>query len=67
MERTDPTGSVLVRFVLSVLIFPSVLRVQRDIYAESKGFSRRERKGSCRAIDLSEAFDEMFEKLLEPV
>ena len=42
-------------------------RVQRDIYAESKGFSRRERKGSCRAVDLPQVPDEVGEELLEAV
>ena len=42
-------------------------RVQRDIYAESKGFTRRERKGSCRAVDLPQVSDEVGEELLEAV
>ena len=41
--------------------------VQRDIYAESKGFTRRERKGSCRAVDLPQVSDEVGEELLEAV
>lgn len=46
---------------------PSVAGVQRNIYAESKGFTRRERKGSCRAVDLPQVSDEVGEELLEAV
>ena len=54
------SGTPLSRFLL-------FSREQRDIYAESKGFSRRERKGSCRAVDLPQVPDEVGEELLEAV
>ena len=49
------------------IITRTVIWVQRDIYAESKGFSRRERKGSCRAVDLPQVSDEVGEELIEAV
>ena len=59
---------VLFKYARDSVYFAHLLeRVQRDIYAESKGFSRRERKGSCRAVDLPQVSDEVGEELLEAV
>ena len=71
MEVNIPLSTSTFGLQLYLPLSTSTLnRVQRDIYAESKGFSRRERKerkGSCRAVDLPQVPDEVGEELLEAV